>query len=214
VIETGFGIILRTRPLTDTSLIVHWLTAEQGRLATVAKGARRAKSSFQGKLDLFYEGSMSFQRSSRSELHALREVVIQATHAPLRVDFACLSQAAYAVALLEQMTEIETPVPELFELFIGYIRHLASQPVRPRNIFAFELKFLVTLGLEPGWKSQGTSVELQELSEALIGATWAELTELQPTGRVVRELQSFLHGFILQHCGKIPRGRAEALGTV
>ena len=45
--ENATGIILRTRPLTETSLIVHWLTPELGRLATVAKGARRHKSLFQ-----------------------------------------------------------------------------------------------------------------------------------------------------------------------
>jgi recombinational DNA repair protein (RecF pathway) len=37
------GIVLRLRPLGDTSLIVHWLTPEHGRLATVAKGARGPK---------------------------------------------------------------------------------------------------------------------------------------------------------------------------
>ena len=36
------GLVLRTRPLTETSLIVQWLTRDFGRVATVAKGARRA----------------------------------------------------------------------------------------------------------------------------------------------------------------------------
>ena len=65
--ERATGIILRTRLLTDTSLIVHWLTPDLGRLATVAKGARRPKSPFRGKLDLFYEADFSFARSRRSE---------------------------------------------------------------------------------------------------------------------------------------------------
>jgi DNA repair protein RecO (recombination protein O) len=64
--ERASGIILRTRPLTDTSLIVHWLTPELGRIATVAKGARKPKSSFYGKLDLFFEADLSFARSQRS----------------------------------------------------------------------------------------------------------------------------------------------------
>ena len=46
--ERATGIVLRTYPLTETSLIIHWLTAELGRLATVAKGARRPKSPFRG----------------------------------------------------------------------------------------------------------------------------------------------------------------------
>ena len=39
--ERTSGIILRTRPLTETSLIVQWITPDLGRVATVAKGARR-----------------------------------------------------------------------------------------------------------------------------------------------------------------------------
>ena len=38
MIETATGLVLRARPLTETSLIIHWLTPDLGRLATVAKG--------------------------------------------------------------------------------------------------------------------------------------------------------------------------------
>jgi recombinational DNA repair protein (RecF pathway) len=41
MVESATGLVLRIRPLTETSLIVHWLTPDLGRLATVAKGARR-----------------------------------------------------------------------------------------------------------------------------------------------------------------------------
>ena len=39
MIESATGLILRTRRLTETSLIIHWLTPDLGRIATVAKGA-------------------------------------------------------------------------------------------------------------------------------------------------------------------------------
>src|SRR3982751_3102006 len=106
--ETSTGLILRTRPLTDTSLIIHWLTPEFGRLSTVAKGARRPKSPFRGKLDLFYLADFSFQRSRRSELHTLREVNLLETHAALRQDLGYLQQASYCARLIEQATERET----------------------------------------------------------------------------------------------------------
>src|SRR5216683_912002 len=103
--ERTTGLILRTRPLTETSLIIHWLTPDFGRLATVAKGARRPKSPFAGKLDLFYLADFSFQRSRRSELHNLREVSLRELHAALRQDLGRLQQACYATALVEQSTE-------------------------------------------------------------------------------------------------------------
>src|SRR2546423_7069913 len=102
MIESTTGLILRTRPLTESSLIVHWLTADNGRLATVAKGARRPKSPFRGKLDLFYLADFSFRRSRRSELHLLREVALRNPHPALRRNLAYLTQASYCALLIEQ----------------------------------------------------------------------------------------------------------------
>src|ERR1041384_7417484 len=138
--ETGTGLVLRLRPLTETSLIVHWLTPSFGRLATVAKGALRPKSPFRGKLDLFYSADFSFARSRRSELHALREVSLRETHTFLRQELAYLQQAAYCAALVEQATESETPLPAIFDLMSGLLRHLPVQPPQPQTLFAFELK--------------------------------------------------------------------------
>src|SRR5436309_15296219 len=116
MVERAQGLILRTRPLTDTSLIVHWLTPELGRIATVAKGARRSNSPFRGKLDLFYLADFSFARSRRSDLHTLREVSILDIRPGIRRDIQLLQQASYATALIEQATETETPLEAVFHL--------------------------------------------------------------------------------------------------
>src|SRR5436190_11721104 len=106
--ERTHGLILRTHPLTETSTIVNWLTPDLGRVSTVAKGARRPKSPFRGKLDLFYFAEFSFGRSAKSELHNLREVVLRETHSALRENLGWLQQASYCAALIEQTTETET----------------------------------------------------------------------------------------------------------
>ena len=109
-IERARGIVLRTRPLTDTSLIVNWLTPDHGRLSTVAKGARGPKSPFRGQLDLFYLCDFSFVRSKRSDLHTLREAKALDTHADLRRDLAYVQQLSYCATLIEQTTEIRNAV--------------------------------------------------------------------------------------------------------
>src|SRR5215471_4708726 len=124
MIESARGLVLRCRPLTETSLIVHWLTPGLGRVATVAKGARRPNSSFRGKLDLFYEADFSFARSRRSELHTLREVLLRETHTFLRRELGHLQQAAYCAALIEQTTETETPLPFIFKLMNAFLHHI------------------------------------------------------------------------------------------
>jgi DNA repair protein RecO (recombination protein O) len=209
--ESAHGIILRTRPLTETSLIVHWLTPGLGRLATVAKGARRPRSPFAGKLDLFYAADFSFTRSRRSELHLLREASLRDTHAAIREDPLKLQQAGYVAACLEQATETETPLPEIFELTRAFLQLLCAQPPQPRNIFTFELKLLRELGLAPDPADLPLTAGAKKIAQALAEGDWAANARLQLSAAQTGELRQFLHAFLTFHLGRLPRGRAAAL---
>ena len=213
MIERAEGVILRSREFTETSLIVEWLTPELGRLSTVAKGARRPKSPFRGKLDLFYEAEFSFTRSKRSELHTLSEVSLREIHSPLRRDLAYVQQASYGSALVVQTTEKETPLPEIHTLFCSFLAALPQRPPQPRNIFAFELKLLIELGLHPNVEETRLSAGTKELMEALSGGTWEQIAELKATAAQATELRQFLHGFLIFHLGKIPNGRSDAIAS-
>lgn len=207
MIESATGIILRTRPLTETSLIVNWITAEHGRISTVAKGARQPRSPFAGKLDLGYEAAFTYTRSRRSELHTLRELELRATHPALRQDLDWLQQAAYAIRLSEQATERETPLPGVYTLLRGLLHHLPEQPPQPRTVYAFELKLLAELGLQPNLEVSTLSATTQKLAAALTESDWSELPALQATLAQVKELRQFLHGFLIYHLGRIPKHR-------
>jgi DNA repair protein RecO (recombination protein O) len=210
--ESATGLVFRTRLLTETSLIVQWLTPDFGRLATVAKGARRAKSPFRGKLDLFYLADFSFSRSSRSELHTLREVSLRETHSGLRKDLGLLQQASYCAALVERATETETPLPDVFDLMVGLLRHLLSHPPQPQTVFAFELKMLGELGLKPDLATSQLKPDARQLVMALTENDWPAIACLKLSNDQVAELRQFLHGFLQYHLGGVLKGRASALG--
>jgi DNA repair protein RecO (recombination protein O) len=212
MIETTTGVILRTRPLTDTSLIVQWLTPDLGRLATVAKGARRSKSTFAGKLDLFYLARFSFQRSRRSELHQLREAVLQETHMNLRRDLPAFSQASYCAALVEQATETETPLPEIYALMTGLLDELCRHGARPQTLPAFELKLLAELGLRPAADKEKLKPDLKQILRVLLSDDWNQLSRLKLTGAQMAALERFVGAFLVYHLGKVPAGRERALG--
>ena len=211
--QSTTGLILRTRPLTETSLVVNWLTPDCGRLSTVAKGARRPKSPFRGKLDLFYLADFSFQRSRRSDLHQLREVCLRETHRTLRQDMACLQQAAYCAALLEQITETDTPLPALFELMTNLLEQLAQPPPQPRTIFAFELKLLKELGQSPDPAESKLTPGTRRILSELTKKDWPALARLKLSEPQICELKQFLHGFLIYHLGKIPGGRSAVTGA-
>jgi DNA repair protein RecO (recombination protein O) len=213
MIENATGLVFRTWPLTETSLIVHWLTPDLGRLATVAKGARRVKSPFRGKLDLFYLADFSFSRSRRSELHTLREVTLRETHRGLRQDLGLLRQASYCAALIERSTETETPLPKAFELMLGLLQHLGVQPPQPQSVLAFELKLLTELGLKPDLAKSQMSPGARQLVNALAETEWPVVTRLRLSDGQLREVRQFLHGFLVYHLGRGVKGRTEALGV-
>jgi DNA repair protein RecO (recombination protein O) len=211
--ERATGLILRTRPLTETSLIAHWLTPDLGRLATVAKGARRPKSPFRGKLDLFYAADFSFARSRRSDLHLLREISLRDTHSALREDLGWLRQATYCARLIEMTTETETPLPVVFELLRGLLNWLPGQPPRPHAIFAFEVRLLADLGQAPDPTRAAVSPGARGILGRLREADWSLMDRLKPSPVQLGEIQRFLHGFLIYHLGRIPPGRAAALAV-
>lgn len=210
--ERTTGVVLRTRLLTETSLIVHWLTGDFGRIATVAKGARRPKSPFRGKLDLFHLADFTFRRSARSDLHALVEVGMREGFPEFRSDWRRLVRASYAVALVEATTEMDTPVPEVFRLFLEYLGHLAGGGAGGVvSVLALEVKHLAGMGLEPDWSRGAIAGGVRRLAERLRGVSWGELGGVEAEVEALTGLSRFLHGFWAHHLGGVPRGRAEAL---
>jgi len=213
MVENTQDLILRTRLLTETSLIVHWLTPELGRIATVAKGARRPNSPFRGKLDLFYLADLSFSRSPRSELHTLREVVLRQTNPALRKDLACLKQASYCVALMEQTTETETPLPAIFQLLTGLVAYLPAQSAQSLILFAFEMKLLIELGLKPELDKNRLSPGARQILATLAELDWTAISRLEFSAVQSREIQQFLNDFLVYHLGKVPPARSAALAA-
>jgi DNA repair protein RecO (recombination protein O) len=209
--ERTQGIVLRLRPLTETSLIVQWITRDQGRIATVAKGARRPKSPFAGKLDLYFLAEFSFQRSRRSDLHTLREVAPKNTHPELRKDIHRLQQAAYAVALLELATEPDTPVPELYDLWSGFLSHLQQQPAQSLMVIGWEMKLLAATGLQPELAQTPLGPDCRQILQRCLDADWILLRRLQLTPAQIADITAFLRTFLTDCFGRVPRQRDAAL---
>lgn len=146
--ETTPAIMLRKTKLSDTSLILTWLTAAHGKMKTVAKGALQPKSRFAGRLDLFFECDISIARSRKSELHTLREADLIQPHEGLRRDYPRVALAAYFVELIELVTEPEHAVPELYDLLQRALRYLNDHAASLRALEHFERELVRLLGIE------------------------------------------------------------------
>lgn len=157
--EQSEGIIIRLTKLTETSWIVHWCTQDDGVIKTVAKGARRPKSPFSGKLDLFFESELSWVRSRKSELHTLREVAVMDYRENLRKRYADTVAASYFVNLLACVVELDHPVPELYDLLQRGLNYLGVEGADRRGVLHYERELARLLGVAHDQVSASVSLE-------------------------------------------------------
>lgn len=144
------AILIRTTRLTDTSLIVHWLTKDEGLVKTVAKGALRPRSIFAGKLDLFFSGEISVVRTRKGELHALREVAISEWRQGLRRQYVTTLMAGYFCQLIEGGVEPGYADEMLYDLLRRALDHLDTDEPSMRALLYFEKQLALNLGISGG----------------------------------------------------------------
>ena len=145
--QTTAAILLRKRKFSDTSLIVSWCTESLGCIQTVAKGARRAKTPFAGKLDLFFEAEISIVPSRKSTLHTLTEVVVRNPFVGIRQNYVRTQAAAYFVELIEICTERDYHEPELYSLLRRAFGYLDKNDPNLRAISHFETELARIAGV-------------------------------------------------------------------
>lgn len=136
--ETTNAILLRKRKLSETSLIISWCTESLGCIETVARGARRPKSPFAGKLDLFFEAEIGIKRSRKTSLHTLAEVALRNPFGGIRENYRRTQTASCFVEWIELSTEPEQPAPEIFRLLQRAFGFLDTQDATRRALRHFE----------------------------------------------------------------------------
>jgi DNA repair protein RecO (recombination protein O) len=141
------GILLRRIRYSDTSLILTWFTDLHGKIKAMAKGALRQNSPFVGKLDLFFHCDLLLSISRKTELHLLREVSIKTTFERIRTDYLKTSTASYFVELVEKVTELDHPVPEIYRFHLRALGYLDRKNPEPRGVLFFESELCKCLGL-------------------------------------------------------------------
>jgi DNA repair protein RecO (recombination protein O) len=151
-VQSTAAILLRKRKFSDTSLIVSWCTESLGCIQTVAKGARRAKTPFAGKLDLIFETEISIVPSRKSALHTLTEVVLKNPFAGIRKNYLRTQTAAYFVELIEICTERDHHEPELFSLLRRAFGYLDTTEPNLRAVWHFETELARIAGVHDAKK--------------------------------------------------------------
>jgi DNA repair protein RecO (recombination protein O) len=154
------AVVLRSMRYGEADRILHLYTPGRGRVGAIAKGVRRSRSRFGGRLEPFFR--------LRIELHEGRGELLTVTgaetvdgHRHLREDALALDAAARACDAVGRLFETSEPHPGVFNLLCRKLALLdehaagrpqlgAGAPVAARaGALAFRLKLLLAAGLAP-----------------------------------------------------------------
>lgn len=142
------AFVLHAYPWRETSLIIDAMTRDFGRVALVARGAKRPTSQFRGLLAPFAPISVSW--SGRAEIKSLVRAEWVGGLAPLRGEQ--LLTAFYLNELLVRLLARDDPHDELFFSYARTLRALSlAREQRDQALRGFELDLLREIGVAPSF---------------------------------------------------------------
>ncbi|MGH2348332.1 MAG: DNA repair protein RecO, partial [bacterium] len=140
------AIVLRRHNLGEADRIVTLLTRDQGKFGVVAKGARKPKSRFAGRLELFthLRALLAVGRS----LDVVSQVDVVEAFGPVRQDLTRLGYASLAAEVIDRATVERQAAPELFGLLRDALQLIRDDDPE-RAALWFLARTLVLTGYAP-----------------------------------------------------------------
>lgn len=140
------GVVLRTYKLGEADRIIVFLTAEHGKVRAVAKGVRKTKSRFGGRLEPLCHLSLLMHEGRN--LDVVSQVETIDSPASLLGDLDRLTQGLAIVEAVDQIALDREPAPALYRMLVGALRTLETRP-SPVVVPAFYWKLLAAEGVQP-----------------------------------------------------------------
>jgi len=134
--------VLHTYPFKETSLVVELFSKQYGRIAAVAKGARRPRSAMRGMLQSFQ--MLAADWSGKNELRTLHSLDWSAGLTMLNGE--ALMCGFYINELLLRLLPREDAHENLFQHYEEVLQKLANESELATTLRQFELKLLQELG--------------------------------------------------------------------
>lgn len=140
------AILLKKFSLSETSLILHWMTKEHGIIKCVAKGALKPKNKFHQKTELFTQAELLWAPSTRSDLHQQIDIEIKRRRNAISERYKNFLAASYFVELLESSSEFDAPSYESYDLIERGFNFLTEKDITRKAVIHFEKQLAEILG--------------------------------------------------------------------
>lgn len=186
------AFVLHSYPYKETSLIVDLFTRDYGRIAVVAKGAKRPLSKLRGVLQTFQPLSVSW--SGKSELRTLIDA--EWVGGMLPIERNALLCGFYLNELLVKLLARDDPHRALFDHYISTLNELAHDEPAQIALRKFERALLKETGVAADLKRSTTTRETVEAALDYVvdpekGAREARVSDVWPvvTGKTLLDME-------------------------
>jgi DNA repair protein RecO (recombination protein O) len=158
------AIVLRSIRYGEADRVLHLYTPGRGRIGAIAKGVRKTKSRFGGRLEPFFQLDLILHEG-RSDLMTVTSAETVAGFPRLREDARSLDGAARACEAVSRVFDDGDPHEGVFHLLANHLALLDAEPARATraNALAFRLKLLLAAGFAPHLASCASCGEREHL---------------------------------------------------
>ncbi len=211
------AVVLRSLRYGEADRILHLYTPTRGRIGAIAKGVRRTKSRFGGRLEPFFRLNMVLYQG-RSELLTVTAAETVDGHPRLREHGSALDSAARACDAVGRLFETDEPHPGVFALLCNELALLDAGAGRERshathaNQLAFRIKLLLAAGLAPQLAACAVCGEADHLAGFSGSAGGVVCTACEATGFALgEEAHSFMTAALASKLADAPPASERAL---
>ena len=149
------AVVLRSIRFGEADRVLHLYSSTRGRLGAIAKGSRRPRSRFGGRLEPFFRLDLVLHEG-RGELCTVTSASTVEGHAELRSSGPALGAAARACDAVLRLLDVAEPNPAAYNLLCRYLALLdraesegGGQPTGLEAALAFRLKLAMVAGFAP-----------------------------------------------------------------
>ena len=143
------AVVIHARAFGESDKIVTFLTRDLGKIAGIAKGAKRSKRRFVNVLEPFTHVEVTLRLRSASDLAFVQACELRDAPIAVARDLVRFAYASYVLELTDRMVREREAGPETYELVRDALAVLEHGDAEPGVLRAFELQLLALTGYEP-----------------------------------------------------------------
>jgi len=144
------AVVLRSIRYGEADRVLHLYSRERGRIGAIAKGVRRVKTRFGGRLEPLFRVDLLLHEG-RGELHTVTSADTVDAHPSLRERRDALERATQACDAVLRLLDSQEPNRAAYNLLCHELRLLDVEPAAATRAqaLAFRLKLLLAAGFAP-----------------------------------------------------------------